>query len=120
VRACRVGVDRRVKGFSFPQVAAQSGVEHGGRPALAQCAGTGDGLGDGGVDRDTGVLELVEADQEQRAYITVLGSRRAMQQLYGQCRQTWLPAQCAVTEFTDQGAVVERNFLQSVGEGVVE
>ncbi len=76
---------------AFALGAAQHGIEQALGPGFLQLVGATDGLADGGVGRDAGVEQLVEAHQQQRLDIGVGGLEGFLQQLGRQRRQPWLP-----------------------------
>jgi hypothetical protein len=106
--------------FAFPLRAAQYRVEQGLGPGLFQLVGATDGFTDGGVGRDAGVEQLVEADQQQRFDIGVGRLERLLQQPGRQRRQSWLPARGAERQVLGETAIAVFDLVQLRWQRTVE
>ena len=106
--------------FAFTLGAAQHGVEQRFGPWLFQFVGAAHGFADGGVGRDAGVKQLVEADQQQRLDIGVRSLEWLLQQLGRQCRQTRLPTCGAKRQVLSETAVAVFNLVHLRRQRAVE
>ncbi|MNJ51899.1 hypothetical protein D3C77_472150 [compost metagenome] len=98
--------------LAFALGAAQHGIEQALGPRLLQLVGAAYGFADGGVGRNAGVEQLVEADQHQRLHIGISGLERLLQQLCGQQVEAWLPACGAERQVLGQATVAFINLVQ--------
>jgi hypothetical protein len=95
---------------------AQHAVDHAPEGlGLEQLAGV-DGLGQGGVGRDPGVEQLVDAHQQQGVHRLVFALERLFQQLLGDGIEPAVPAQAAEAELLQQRPVLGGDFLLETGQ----
>ncbi|MNV36414.1 hypothetical protein D3C71_1278890 [compost metagenome] len=106
--------------FAFALSVTQHGVEQGFGPRLFQLVGATDGFADGGMGRNAGVEQLVEADQQQRLDIGVSGLEWFLQQLGRQRRQTRLPASGAERQILGETAITVLDLVQLRRQRAVE
>jgi hypothetical protein len=106
--------------FAFALGITQHCVEQGLGPRLFQLVGATHGFADGGVCRDAGVEQLIEADQQQRFDIGVGGFKWFLQQLGRQRRQTRLPARGTEGQVLSETAVTVLDLVQLRGQRTVE
>ncbi len=106
-------VDAQQNDFGAALEVAQHAVDEAAQGrSLEQLDGI-DGLGHGGVGRNPGVNELVEADQDQVVEDTALVLERFVHHLADRRIEAGQPAQGAVAEFLQEGAIARRNLLLS-------
>ncbi|MNP46763.1 hypothetical protein D3C76_1407830 [compost metagenome] len=100
--------------------AAQYGIEQGLGPGFFQLFGTAYGFTDGGMGRDAGVEQLIQADQQQGFDIGVGLLERLLQQTLGQGREPWLPACGAKRQVLGQATVTHFDLVQLRGQRTVQ
>ncbi len=106
--------------FTFALGAAQHGIEQPLGPGLLQLVHAADGFADGGMGRNTGMQQLIEADQQQCFDITVGGLERLLQQFVGQPRQARLPARGTKGQFLGQTAITGVHLAEDLRQAATQ
>ncbi len=107
----RYAVDTQQNDFGAALEVAQHAVDEAAQRGTFEQLDGVDGLGHRGVSRNAGVDELIETDQDEVVEDAALVLERLVHHLADRRIEAGQPAQGAVAEFLQEGAIAGRNLL---------
>ena len=110
--ADRVAFQLGEQRLAFTLGAAQHGIQQALGPGFLQLVRAADRFANGGMRRNAGIEQLVQADEKQRLHIAIRRLERLLQQLLGQQRQARLPAGGAEGQLLHQSAITGFDALE--------